>query len=90
MFEITDTQKQIRDAAAKLAGTVIQPRAADVDKTEEYPWHNVKALTEAGASRILSPEPMPGVTLTPLKTDLDREAAEQELCQRAQQEDFHS
>ena len=50
----------------------------------------IKALKVAGASRILSPEPTPGVTFTPLKTDLDREAAEQELGQRAQQEDFHS
>ena len=56
MFEITDTQKQIRDAAAKLAGTVIQPRAADVDKTEEYPWDNVKALTDAGFMGMTIPK----------------------------------
>jgi len=56
MFELTDTQKQIRDSAAKLAKTVIQPRAADIDKTEEYPWHNVKALTEAGFMGMTIPE----------------------------------
>ncbi len=56
MFEITDTQKQIQDKAAKLARTVMGPRAADIDKTEEYPWDNVKALTEAGLMGMTIPE----------------------------------
>ena len=56
MFELSDTQKQIQDTAAKLARTVMQPRAADIDKTEEYPWDNVKALTDAGLMGMTIPE----------------------------------
>ncbi|MBC8339654.1 MAG: acyl-CoA dehydrogenase family protein [Rhodospirillales bacterium] len=56
MFEPTETQKQIQASAGKLARTVIQPRAADVDKTEEYPWDNVKALTDAGFMGMTIPE----------------------------------
>ncbi|MBT7942369.1 MAG: acyl-CoA dehydrogenase, partial [Alphaproteobacteria bacterium] len=56
MFELTETQRQIQDAAAKLAKTVIQPRAADIDKSEQYPWENVKALTDAGFMGMTIPE----------------------------------
>ena len=49
----------------------------------------VQALKDAGATRILYPRPCPGVTVTPLETTRDRESAEQDLRQRAQQEDFH-
>jgi len=48
MFQLTDTQLQIQEAARKLAHGVIAERAADVDKTEQYPWHNVEELTKAG------------------------------------------
>ncbi len=48
----------------------------------------VRALRNAGASRILSPRPAPGVTVTPLKTDADRQAAEAELLKRSRQEDL--
>jgi len=56
MFVLTDTQKQIQGTAAKLARAAIEPRAADIDKTEEYPWDNVKALTEAGFMGMTVPE----------------------------------
>ncbi|NQV85342.1 MAG: acyl-CoA dehydrogenase family protein [Rhodospirillales bacterium] len=56
MFELTDTQRQIQDTAAKLAKAVIQPRAAEIDKTEEYPWDNVQALTDAGFMGMTIPE----------------------------------
>lgn len=49
----------------------------------------IRAVQEAGASRILRPRPEPGVTVTPIRTDTDREAAEEELASRALQEDFH-
>lgn len=50
----------------------------------------IKALNAAGASRILTPKPTPGIILTPLKTEQDQQAAKQELSYRAEQEDFHS
>jgi len=48
MFELSSTQQQIRDTARRIAETEIAPRAADVDKSEEYPWDNVEILRQAG------------------------------------------
>ena len=48
MFYLTDDQKMLRDAARRLAQDKIAPRAAEVDRTEAYPWDNVRLLTEAG------------------------------------------
>ena len=39
----------------------------------------ISALREAGASRILIPEPGPGVTVTPITTQRQRDSAEQAL-----------
>ncbi len=56
MFELSETRKQLRDAASKLAQKMIAPRAADIDRTEEYPWDNVRALTKAGFMGMTIPE----------------------------------
>ncbi len=64
MFGLSDTQKQLRDAARKLAEKVIQPRAAEIDRTEEYPWDNVRALTKAGFMGLTIPEAYGGQGLT--------------------------
>lgn len=48
MFELTQTQKDVKQRAAELAQRAIAPRAAAVDESEEYPWDNVRDLTEAG------------------------------------------
>lgn len=48
MFELTESQRAIRDAARRLARDKILPQAAEVDRSEQYPWDNVKLLTEAG------------------------------------------
>jgi len=47
-FQLSDEQRDIQARARELAQTVIAPRAADVDRTEEYPWDNVAALRDAG------------------------------------------
>lgn len=56
MFEMTDARRQLRESARRLAETEIAPRAAEVDRTEAYPWHNVKRLTEAGFMGMTVPE----------------------------------
>ena len=56
MFELSDTRKQLRAAARKLAQKEIAPRAADIDRTEEYPWDNVRALTKEGFMGMTIPE----------------------------------
>ena len=56
MFQLSDEQKALRDAARRLAETAIAPRAAEVDRTEQYPWDNVAALTEAGFMGMTIPK----------------------------------
>ena len=64
MFELSGTQKQLQEAARTLARKSIQPRAADVDRTEEYPWDNVRALTDAGFMGMTIPEAYGGLGLS--------------------------
>jgi len=64
MFEASETQRQLRDSAARLAATRIAPRAAEVDRSEAYPWDNVAALTEAGFMGMTIPEAYGGLGLS--------------------------
>jgi len=48
MFHLSDTQREIQDAARRLATAEIAPRAAEVDRSEAYPWANVECLKAAG------------------------------------------
>ncbi len=60
MFYLSEERRKLRDAARELAETQIAPRAADVDRTEDYPWDNVKALTEAGFMGMTIPKELGG------------------------------
>ena len=48
MFQLTDEQLRIQEAARRLAKQVFAPRAAEIDRSEDYPTDNVKVLTEQG------------------------------------------
>ena len=56
MYGLTDFQKKLQTEARELATSAIAPRAAEVDQTEEYPWDNVRALTEAGYMGMTIPK----------------------------------
>ena len=56
MFHLNDKQRKIQDAARELADGEIAARAADVDRTEDYPWDNVEALAKAGFMGMTIPE----------------------------------
>jgi alkylation response protein AidB-like acyl-CoA dehydrogenase len=47
-FALTDAQRDLQRQVRALAESVIAPRAAEVDRTEAYPWDNVTALRDAG------------------------------------------
>ena len=38
MFELSAAQKQLQANACEFAKKEIAPRAAEVDRTEKYPW----------------------------------------------------
>lgn len=56
MFQLTPEQLQIQGAARALAQGVFRERAAEVDRSEQYPWDNVAALTEAGFMGMCIPK----------------------------------
>ncbi len=47
-MELTKEQLAFREEVRKLAQGPIKDRAAEVDRTEQYPWDNVALLREAG------------------------------------------
>ncbi len=56
MFQLSSEERNIKETARMLAEGVFGPNAADVDRTERYPWENVKALTNAGLMGMTIPE----------------------------------
>jgi alkylation response protein AidB-like acyl-CoA dehydrogenase len=59
-WDLTPGQRAIRAEARALATEVIAPRAAEVDRTEDYPWANVDALREAGFTGMTVPRELGG------------------------------
>jgi len=47
-FDLTAEQTLLQSRARELAREVIRARAAETDRTEQYPWDNVAALRDAG------------------------------------------
>lgn len=56
MFELSETQKALQQSARKLAQKEFAPRAAEVDRSEEYPWGNVELLKQAGFMGMTIPQ----------------------------------
>ena len=47
-FDLTPDQKALQERARRLAEAEIAGRAAEIDRSEQYPWDNVALLREAG------------------------------------------
>jgi alkylation response protein AidB-like acyl-CoA dehydrogenase len=56
MKEIEEERQMIRQVAAKTAQKIVQPRAAEIDATGEFPWDLVDALGKQGFLSIILPE----------------------------------
>ena len=56
MQDLSAAQQALKERAEALAADAIAPRAAEVDRSEQYPWDNVKALVEAGFFGMTIPE----------------------------------
>ncbi len=55
LFGLNDEQRALRERVRSLAHEVIAPRAAEIDRSEEYPWENVETLREAGLMGMTIP-----------------------------------
>ena len=59
-WDLTPEQRAIQAEARALAREVIAPRAADVDRSEQYPWDNVAALQQTGFTGMTVPATLGG------------------------------
>ncbi len=47
-FDLTDSQRLIRDMVREFADREVRPRAAEIDRTDEFPWDLYKRMAELG------------------------------------------
>jgi alkylation response protein AidB-like acyl-CoA dehydrogenase len=62
-FSLTTEQRQIRDMVAEFTDDEIKPRAAEIDKTDEFPWDLVDEMAELGLMGMPIPEEYGGAGL---------------------------
>ena len=64
MFALTKEQQNLQARACALSDGPIRDRAAEIDRTEDYPWHNVEDLTKAGFMGMTIPRAFGGKGLS--------------------------
>jgi|WetSurMetagenome_2_1015567.scaffolds.fasta_scaffold07833_6 alkylation response protein AidB-like acyl-CoA dehydrogenase len=47
-FELTDAQRMLREMVREFSEKEIKPRAAEIDRTDEFPWDLWKRMAELG------------------------------------------
>lgn len=55
-FDLTENQKMIQDMVRQFAKAELEPKAAEIDKTGEFPTENIKKLAELGLMGMVIPE----------------------------------
>jgi alkylation response protein AidB-like acyl-CoA dehydrogenase len=68
-FDLTPDQRTLQDRARALAAEIAE-RAADIDRSEEYPWDNVERLKAAGFFGMTVPAAYGGAGLGCFETIL--------------------
>ncbi|MFP6558939.1 acyl-CoA dehydrogenase family protein [Paraburkholderia sp. B3] len=63
-IKLNDEERMVLDSVKKLCAEQIMPRAADYDRTGEFPWDNVKAINELGLNAMFVPEEYGGVPMS--------------------------
>jgi alkylation response protein AidB-like acyl-CoA dehydrogenase len=65
---LTDEQREIRDLVRALARERIAPRAAEIDKSSEFPWDVVELFREHGIFGVMYDEEYGGLGASALMT----------------------
>ena len=65
---LTSEQREIRDLVRVLARERIAPRAAEIDKSAEYPWDIVEVFRENGIFGTIASEEHGGIGASALMT----------------------
>lgn len=60
-FSLTKEQKLLKKVAAQFAETELEPVAADVDESHEFPWDNFQKMAKVGFTGIGVPREYGGV-----------------------------
>ena len=60
MLQLSAERQALRDRARTLAREVIAPRAAEIDRSEQYPWDAVEAMKQAGFFGMTIPKAQGG------------------------------
>ncbi len=55
-LELNEEQRMVRDMVRDLAQKEIAPRAAEVDKSEQFPAENIRKMAELGLLGLPYPE----------------------------------
>lgn len=70
MFHLTEAQADLQARARALADGPIAARAAEIDRTEAYPWDNIALMGEAGFLGMTIPQAYGGQGLGWLEASL--------------------
>ena len=65
---LSEEQREIRDLIRELARERIAPRAAEIDKTAEFPWDVVELYREHGIFGVMFDEEYGGLGASALMT----------------------
>ncbi len=55
-FNLTTEQKMLQDQVRKFAQAELEPVAAEIDKSGEFPWKSIKKLARLGLMGVIVPE----------------------------------
>jgi len=70
MYDLTNTQLELKARAHELTESKLHKRAAEYDETEEYPWDTIQDLVDCGFMGMTIPEEYGGHGLGFLETAL--------------------
>ena len=70
MYALSPEQSDLQERARALADGPIKARAAEVDRSEQYPWDNIALMNEAGFVGMTIPKEYGGQGLSWLDTSL--------------------
>jgi butyryl-CoA dehydrogenase len=62
-FDLTQDQKLVQDMVRKFALNELEPTAAEIDQSREFPWPNIKKMAELGLLGVIVPEEYGGAGL---------------------------
>ena len=54
-FDLTEEQRMIRDTAREFAEKEVKPAAAEIDRTDEFPWKIYRRMAELGLVAMTLP-----------------------------------